>query len=51
MDNILKDWLPIVFSGIALVISIFNIYKSWRNDKNLEKYRNWQSDFEVYKEK
>ncbi|OSB19534.1 hypothetical protein B2H94_09975 [Clostridium sporogenes] len=43
--------MPIVFSGIALVISIFNIYKSWRNDKSLEKYRNWQSDFELYKEK
>ncbi|MDU2121136.1 MAG: hypothetical protein E7E64_01180 [Clostridium celatum] len=51
MDNILKDWLPIVFSGIALVISILNIYKSWRNDKRLEEYRNWQSDFDVYKEK
>lgn len=51
MDNILKDWLPIVFSGIALVLSILNIYKSWKNDKDLEKYRNSQSDFDVYKEK
>lgn len=44
MGNILKDWLPIVFSGIALVIS-------WKNNNKLEKYRSWQSDFDVYKEK
>lgn len=47
----LKDWLPIIFSGIAILLSIANTLENKRNNKEIEKSRLWQGEFEKYKEK
>lgn len=51
MFDIIKDWAPIIISGLSLIFSIITGYKNSKNEKKLEVYRQKQNDFEAYKEK
>ena len=51
MFDIIKDWAPIIISGLSLIFSVITGYKNSKNEKKLEVYRQKQNDFEDYKEK
>ena len=51
MFDIIKDWAPIIISGLSLIFIFNNIEKNSKNEKKLEVYRQKQNDFEDYKEK